>query len=258
MFTTFFKCVFLKRANYIKILKFLANSHNLEYNMFYSQMAMFVKYFRERAKMDEKMTLEIPRLVTTEEIRKGISIQNPGMEEERTYVSKQEVNGCGKQTFTSDEYPDVFPLVYTGKTEKDPGNGKENPLFVVPVITSPLTIFGKAGWYACNEFDKIPRTLLSQKGVANIRCAKESDFDSIDIPKGKFWLPSPTFETDKTGVVHFYMKYMDDGEVKSCELYSSDDKECGGTINCGILAVVALDTKLKDDKPRERVRGLWG
>ena len=221
-------------------------------------MAIVVKCFRERTKMNEKKILEIPRVATLEDIQKGISIQNPGREEKRSYTSKEEVNGCGKQTFTSDEYPDVFPLVYTGKTEKDLGNGKDNPLFVVPAITSPLTLFGKAGWYACKEFDRIPRTLLSQERVANIRSARESDFEYVEAPKGRFWLPSPTFKIDKSGVVHFYMKYMDNGEIRSCELYSSNGKEFRGTINCGILAVVSLDTKLKNDEPVERVRGLWG
>ena len=212
--------------------------------------------------MNEKMDttfMEIPRVVTTGELQKGFSIPNPGKMEgvRREYVSREVVNGWGKQSFTSDDYPDESPVIYTGKTEEDPGNGEERPLFVIPTITKPFDLYGKAGWFDWKEFTMIPRRLLAQKGIANIRCAEESDFEFIKVPKGRFWLPSPTFTNDDKGRTHFLMRYIDNGKIGTCDLYRQDGEEYGGNQGCGILACVSLNIRVRDDEPTEKARGLW-
>lgn len=203
---------------------------------------------------------KIPRVVTVGEIQNGFSIPNPGKTEgvRREYVIREVVNGWKNQSFTSDDYPDEIPVIYTGKTEEDPGNGEKHPLFVVSIITKPFELYGRAGWFAWKEFTRIPRRILSQKGIANIRCAKESDFEFIEVPKGRFWLPSPTFTNDDKSRTHFLMRYMDDGKIGTCDLYRQDGEEYGGNQNCGILAAVSLNIRVRDDGPTERARGLWG
>ena len=201
--------------------------------------------------MNEKMDttfMEIPRVVTTGELQKGFLIPNPGKMEgvRREYVSREVVNGWGKQSFTSDDYPDEIPVIYTGKMEEDPGNGEKHPLFVIPIITKPFDLYGRAG-----------RRMLAQKGIANIRCAEESDFESIEIPKGRFWLPTPTFTNDDKSRTHFLMRYMNDGKIGTCDLYRQDGEEYGGNQGCGILACVSLNIRVRDDEPTEKARGLW-
>ena len=69
---------------------------------------------------------EIPRVATVGELQSGFSIPNPGKMEgvRRVYVSREVVNGWKNQSFTSDDYPDEIPVIYTGKMEEDPGNGR--------------------------------------------------------------------------------------------------------------------------------------
>ncbi len=212
--------------------------------------------------MDAKKTAtfkEIPRVATVGELQSGFSIPNPGKMEgvRREYVSREVVNGWKNQSFTSDDYPDEIPVIYTGKMEEDPGNGEKHPLFVIPIITKPFELYGRAGWFDWKEFTMIPRRILSQKGIANIRCAEESDFESIEIPKGRFWLPSPTFTNDDKSRTHFLMRYMDDGKIGTCDLYRQDGEEYGGSQDCGLLVAVSLNIRVRDDGPRERARGLW-
>lgn len=210
--------------------------------------------------MNEKRTATlkgIPRVVTPDEVQKGISIPNPAKEEgeRREYISKEVANGWKDQLFTSNEYPERIPVIYTGKMEEDPGNGEEHPLFVIPIITKPFEIYGRAGWFVWREFSKIPRKLLSQKGVANIRCAEESDFEFIEVPNGRFWLSSPTFSNDINGRTHFLMRYMNNGRIGTCDLYRQDGEEYGGNTGCGILAAVSLNIQIRDKS--EKARGLW-
>lgn len=202
---------------------------------------------------------EIPRVVTVGEIEKGFSIPNPGKMEGvlREYVSTEVVNGWKNQSFTSNEYPNEIPLIYTRKMEEDPGNGEEHPLFVIPIVTKPFDLYGKAGWFAWKEFNRILRRILAQKGIANIRCAEESDFEFIQIPKGKFWLASPTFTNDEEIRTHFLMRYMDNGKIRTCDLYCQNGEEYGGNQGCGLLATVSLNIRIRDDAQTEKARGLW-
>lgn len=205
--------------------------------------------------------MDILRRTTVDKIQKKIIVPNPGKKEgkRRECVSREIVNGWKNQLFTSDDYPDEIPAIYTGKNEEDPGNGECHPLYVVSVITEPLELFGKVGWYAwMKEFDRILRTLFAQKGIANIRCAKESDFEHIKKPEGKFWLPNPIFTNDKDGLTHFYMRYMNNGKIATCDLYHQDGEGFGGHTGCGLLAAISLDTVIvSKDVIESKPRGLW-
>ena len=202
---------------------------------------------------------EIPSRLSKKEIKEGISIYNPGKKEKdcREYVSKEITNGWKNQRFMTGDYPDVIPLIYTGKMEEDPGKKKKNPLFITSIITKPFNIYGRSGWFAWDEFNQIPRKLLAQRGIASIRCAKESDFEFIEIPKGKFWLSSPTFINDSEGRTNFFMRYKKKKKSEAANLYRQDGVEFGGELECGILAAISLNVEIRENESDIKARSLW-
>lgn len=212
--------------------------------------AMLYRYFRERTKM------EVPRSITMEQIKKQITIPNPGRNggKKRECVSKELKNGYRNQLFTSYDYPESIPGTYI-RQEVDPGNGEMHPAYLTICTERPLTIWGRDGWFkGPKEMDRIPRILLSQPGIANIRSIRESDLNFIKNIEGKFWLPSPTFANGAK--TEFLMRYMDNGDIKTCNLYRSDGKEQGTA--CSILAVVVLDIEVKPKtNDSNRSRWLW-
>lgn len=188
-----------------------------------------------------------------------ITIQNPKQKgSPRFYTSKKEVNGWMNQTFTSDDYPDSFPGVFIHEDE-DPGNGKMHSSYLTVVTKKPWEPYGQQGWRGWRELDLIPRKLLAQEDFSNVRSVRESDLKGIELPKGKYWLADPTFKIDRTGT-HFYMKYVDNGKIKTVELcheHNSIIYLTGSNIGAGILAVVTLNDVIRKNTPKEKPRSLW-
>lgn len=200
--------------------------------------------------------MQVPKSITIDQIKQKIMIPNPGRREgnKRVFESKELVNGYRNQIFTSYDYPENIPGIYI-HLEMDPGNGKIHPAYLTVCTESGISLWGKEGWLnGPKEMDRIPRNLLSQPGIANIRNIRESDLSFKKKIEGKFWLPSPTFANGAK--TEFLMRYMDSGRIRTCNLYRSDGKEEG--TNCSILAVVVLDTNVIFEKTSsDRSRWLW-
>lgn len=204
--------------------------------------------------------MNVPRFVRRSNIDSEIEIPNLGKEgTKREYISKKNVNGFEDQTFTSNDCPDYFHGAYI-REDEDPGNGTYHPSYLVPVTKKPWIPFGKKGWLAVFkdfELDKIARKLLSQYDIANVRSARESDLNGVDIPAGKFWLSTPTTIIYNNNVC-LGIKYVDNGVIKRVNLYDSSTYERLCNAEAGILAVVTTDTVIEDEEQKEGVRGLWG
>lgn len=200
--------------------------------------------------------MEVPRSITIDQVEQEIIIPNPGRTEgeKREYESKELVNGYRRQVFTSYDYPEEIPGYYI-HLEEDPGNGEMHPAYITVCTEKSLTLWGREGWFnGPKEMSRIPRSLLSQSGIADIRSVREDDVKFKKKVEGKFWFPSPTFANGAR--TEFLMRYMDNGKVKVCDLYCSDGNENG--TSCSILAVVVLDinVRLREDNSN-RSRWLW-
>lgn len=201
--------------------------------------------------------MEVLEFVGEGNVAPRISIPNPAYEEERVYVSNRISNGWREQKFTSKEYPEIFMGTYI-HDEYDHGNGKLHPAYMTIITKSNWTAAGKQGWLNVKELDSIPRKLLSQEGIANIRSARIEDFAGMEMPEGKFWLASPSFMTDKEGT-HFYIPYVENGKIKNANTYHIDNSNriYGVEASAGILAIVVLETVIKDMEIKEKPRTLW-
>ena len=201
--------------------------------------------------------MEVLEFVNKGNIVPKISIPNPTWEEGRVYVSKRVNNGWREQRFTSKEYPEIFKGTYI-HDEYDQENGKLHPAYITVITKSNWIVSGKQGWLDVKELDYIPRKLLSQEGIANIRSARIEDFVGMEMPEGKFWLASQSFITDREGT-HFYIPYAENGKIKNADIYHIDNSNriYGSDASAGILAIVVLETVIKDVEITEKTRTLW-
>lgn len=208
--------------------------------------------------------MEVPMIIERSKIAPEITFKNPGKQEgkTRTYTSLESVNGYADQLFTDDDCPDTFCGLYVHE-DVDPGNGKLHPSYLTVVTQKSWKPYGYKGWNAWRELGRISRTLLASEGFAEVRAATVADLEGVDVPKGKFWLASPTFKNDNWGT-HFYMTYVSNGEIKSAQLFrtytslkASGSFEYNADIYAGILAVVTLNTVIKDDGTTKRVPWMW-
>ncbi len=200
--------------------------------------------------------MKVPRSIINTQVEKEILIPNPGIvgKEKREYISREYVNGFRRQTFTSYDYPENIPGYFI-HLEEDPGNGEIHPAYLTICTEKGLTLCGRDGWFAgTKEMDLIPRTLLSQSGIASIRSIRENDINYKRKLQGKFWFPSPTFANGAK--TEFLMRYMEDGKIRVANLYRSDGHEESTT--CSILAVVVLDINVRlEENITNKSRWLW-
>lgn len=204
--------------------------------------------------------MEVPTFILRSKISPQIDFPNLGKQEgaPREYTSKKYVNGYKKQQFTSDDCPDTFYGFYIHDDE-DPGNGTLHPSYLTVVTTKPWVPYGRQGWDAHRELSLISRKLLASEEFAEVRAATVEDLEGVTVPKGKYWLASPTL-TFNGFATHCYLRYVDDGKIKPAELFCTRGEgvyEGAATINAGILAVVTLNTIIREDKPSESVPFLW-
>ena len=199
--------------------------------------------------------MEVPRILTSDQVQKKIIIPNPGLQEgevSRRYVVRSHINDFREQTFTSDDYPKEIPGILL-HYEEDPGNGEMHPVYLTVCMRKKLYIWGREGWVnGPGEMDAIPRVLLSQPGVAVVRSVKAFELGYLDkMPEGKIWLPKPTFTTGAR--TEFMISYLEGQKTNTCTLYTSDGKDAG--TSCAILATVTLDIDVTFEK--EGPKAAW-
>lgn len=87
-------------------------------------------------------------------------------------------------------------------------------------FANPWIPAGRQAWNNPHELSLIARKLLSNEDFAEVRAAKVSDLEGVEVPSGKFWLESPilTFEDYATRCC---LRYVDDGEIKSLDKFSN-------------------------------------
>lgn len=210
--------------------------------------------------------MEVPKITKRSMISPHITFPIPGKVEgaPREYISLKLLNGYKNQSFTTDDCPDNLCGYYIHNDE-DPGNGSLHPSYLTVLTNKTLVMYGRCGWRnVSQELDHIVKKLLSSDGFAEVRAATVGDVENANVPMGKFLLASSTITFDWTKT-RCSIKYVDNGNIRSTELLCSTTDSMVETTSkldsAGILAVVTLDTIIKDDSfdedPRESSPWLW-